>query len=144
MKWTKEQINLIISSQNKTINDLRILTGHSYRAVGIKIKRLKFQPAVGYIDGDGSISYSSRDKTLSIQVAGTKLIMNWFKKYFDLFISPVGNRKPCNIYQHGNIFGYGIGGKRGIRLIKTLGNFAIAANIPRMERKWNKIYEYAN
>ncbi len=266
MKWTKEQVNLMIHNRDKTINDLCVLTKHNYNAVRHKMKRLNLKYTarqkrkskyvkdsccfsdpclinsywagfiaadgcinkdnslcialssvdreqlekfrnfikfngpiydyinqkgypgskisiysahniikdleekysivqrktlilnppkinditqvisymIGYLDGDGCISYRKRDKTFSIQFAGTNSMMTWFKKYCDVLILPRKNKRCCNVYKHGNIFGYSIQGKRAIRLIKALDNFILSANIPRMKRKWDKIYEYTN
>lgn len=87
---------------------------------------------VGYLDGDGCISYSG-DK-LFASFRGTESILNWIKGYFDGIYVGTHYCVSKPIYSCG-YWSYTIGGNRAKEILTFLNKI----DVPKMSRKWNKI-----
>lgn len=94
----------------------------------------------GLIDGDGWICWNqSTQNMLSINVMGTKELMNWVKKIFDI-LTPGNNKSQLVKTDSPNIYVYSIRGARAI----FIGKLFLQLPIHRMERKWGKARDYIN
>ncbi len=87
---------------------------------------------IGYIDGDGSICYRSRDNHLIIGLVGTFNVLNWIRDTFNSVIPP--KKGGSSILKTGNCYKLNIEGKRAELLYSTLSGI----DCPRLNRKWNK------
>jgi hypothetical protein len=94
---------------------------------------------IGYIDGDGCISITKRDKhrpALHLQLCGTFKMMEWIKKNLKRLCPKIKNK----IIFYKNVCTLQICGKNAYMVLTKLNDF----NVPKLIRKWNKINEFNN
>lgn len=92
---------------------------------------------IGYIDGDGCISYRNhRDKTdiPYLEIRGTEDMLNWIKNIFDDISDYTYNNRRASVVTKG-FPKYGIEGKRALEIINYLLSVPVTY---RMARKWDK------
>jgi hypothetical protein len=96
---------------------------------------------IGYIDGDGCIRKVNRNSKytgyLSLELAGTELMMQWIKGFCDSnFPATRGNRLAKVYSSLKKNYRYIVNGKRAENIISTLNTI----NVPKLARKWCKIW----
>jgi hypothetical protein len=91
---------------------------------------------IGYIDGDGSIIVNAK-KNFILKLIGSYNFLSFVKDKFDLWY-PTQN--SANVNRLKPIWQYCIEGTRAVAIIEDL----LAIQTPKLERKWNKLYEYQN
>lgn len=91
----------------------------------------------GYIDGDGSIGYSTykwkdvvRKSTFHINWLGTQQLLEWSK----LQLIPILGEGKSNVNKHKGIFIYGVSGARA----EQFKSIVLSMGLPILERKWYK------
>jgi hypothetical protein len=91
----------------------------------------------GYIDGDGSIGYSTykwktniRKGQLTISTLGTYDLLDWAKTQLETIVGP----SKSNVHRHKGIWQYSISGERAERFKSTV----LSMGLPILERKWLK------
>jgi len=102
----------------------------------------------GYIDGDGSIM--KKEKTdnrwknpytyikWEVDVAGTLMMLEWFKKNIDEWYPPKKPYSGIDKRPHKNVYQFRFAGKRALQFIEDLYKLPI----PRLARKWDPAIEY--
>src|SRR6267154_3825493 len=71
---------------------------------------------VGLIDGDGCILISKRDKTLILNLVGSKYIIEWVK----IYLEEIYDLESKTIYKPGNIYHYRLEGKNAVYVLEDL------------------------
>jgi hypothetical protein len=94
---------------------------------------------IGYIDGDGCISYMKGrhvKKYISLSLMGTKSLLTWVTSFFDKEFPP-SYWKSAKIRPRSNtdMWEYCIKGKRAASIIRDFSSI----DVPKFERKWSKI-----
>lgn len=90
----------------------------------------------GLIDGDGSIG-QKRKGNICITLYGTKAILLWVKSFFDKWTTPT-NYKLSEVRKFNDgreLYYYHVCSQRA----KEIGLRLLSFDVPRLERKWNKI-----
>lgn len=129
-----------VSVDNSTLDDLERRFSITPRksltlaAPSILNSRLVAAFIVGYIDGDGSINWSERDRSFRIGIRGTKVILEWIKSYFDEWFPAQRMPKVSHTEKHPK---YQVGGARVIDISK----FLLSCSPVSMDRKWGPISE---
>lgn len=90
---------------------------------------------IGYIDGDGSIFYSTYkrkygSKRYQLSIVGTKEILNWINSIFSQKYKV--NKK---VYKRDKIYQYALGRMDSEKVLKSLKKI----KIKKLERKWSKV-----
>ncbi len=93
---------------------------------------LSFAFIKGYIDGDGSILVTKKQRSYPIYfcVLGTEHVLNWMKTLFD---ERFPAEKMRGLYEKGRIFSYGFSGYRAFCAL----NFMTTIETPELRRKWD-------
>ena len=97
-------------------------------------KPLKYAFICGYIDGDGSIFLSDRNKinkTLCISILGTQKMCEWIKEVFNDITNGCGTIKPK---PNTNIYRLDYSCKAAREIVKVLSKI----KVPKLQRKWTK------
>ena len=103
-------------------------------------KEQEYAYIIGYIDGDGYISYRPRAKFAHIKyfklgILGRYDMCVWFREKFQNILGE-SYIIPNNITKDDNIYRFGISGKYPVNtILKYLADY----NVPKMGRKWNKV-----
>lgn len=98
----------------------------------IQDERLKYAFICGYIDGDGSIFLSERNKTnktLYLSILGTQKMCAWIKETFNDITNKCGTIKPK---PNTNIYRLDYSCKAAREIVKILSKI----NVPKLQRKW--------
>ncbi len=85
---------------------------------------------IGYIDGDGCISFH-KNKYIRVEVVGTFNIVSWVKHYFD----EITKRYENKIYEHDGLYRYATSGRYAKSIIKHCNG----VSVPKMNRKWERV-----
>ncbi len=92
---------------------------------------------IGCLDGDGYIS--TTHGYWSIGFCGTYDMMCFVKEFFDTYFPSLNPRRVRGISKDGNIYKYNISGKRVHKLFRS--GFC-GLDLPYLERKWSKIFNW--
>ena len=91
---------------------------------------------IGYLDGDGSIFYQTTPWKvyLGVSVVGTKKVLVWIKKQFDVLIKP--GPRVANVGRGKKGYQYRVTGDRALKILHKLDTI----KTPRLERKWRRLW----
>lgn len=96
-------------------------------------ERLSKAFITGLIDGDGCIGYSKKEKGyITITFTGTEELLIWVR---DFIMTQYRFRNLGKVIRDNNVYRFRIAGSRAMRVIEDLTKL----NLPKLERKWNKI-----
>ncbi len=135
------QVYLHINACGKICEDLRelynITSNKSLSLLPPNISDAKLLKAylIGLIDGDGCI-YITKNK-LAFNVIGSRHVISWVKSYLCSYFPELN---AISVNKRGNIFTFSVLNKKAIDVL----NWLLDIDVPRLERKWNKIKEYSN
>lgn len=93
-------------------------------------EELFFSYLAGYIDGDGCVSLSKKNR-LSLQLCGSKMFLEYVKEKFDILTPGLYHRNATVQKTKSEIYKYAIEGGRAYDIISLLQSY----NIPRLQRK---------
>lgn len=95
---------------------------------------------IGFIDGDGCISYQKRNvgaSTLKLQLVGTEDIMHWSKSLLNTCIFRETNYRKSEVHRLKNVYTYQIAGRRAEDALSFLNSIPVQ----KMDRKWKLVPE---
>jgi hypothetical protein len=92
---------------------------------------------IGYIDGDGCISFNknSQKGCWYLSVMGTYDTLSFIKQTLDDLFPYENNNKQASVIKKGKIYIYAVGGER----IKRTLSYLKLIEVPKLQRKWGNI-----
>jgi hypothetical protein len=86
---------------------------------------------IGYLDGDGTISYNKCHNSLYISVLGTKEFCEWYSQKS----REITGRTFVNVHKHKSVFSFTLNRRFCMEFLEILN----VINVPKLSRKWDKI-----